>query len=84
MICLRRCLEVKSSLIYMYNVNKKQIIISLLSFIFVVAVAFVTWEIILGQESGEIRQIIIVSLVILVYIIFIALYLFRRYLHLEK
>ncbi|PEZ94417.1 ABC transporter permease [Bacillus cereus] len=63
----------KSSLIYMYNVNKKQIIISLLSFIFVVAVAFVSLGNYIKQESGEIRQIIIVSLVILVYIIFIAL-----------
>ncbi|EEL71810.1 ABC transporter, permease protein [Bacillus mycoides] len=57
----------------MYNVNKKQIIISLLSFIFVVAVAFVSLGNYIKQESGEIRQIIIVSLVILVYIIFIAL-----------
>jgi hypothetical protein len=57
----------------MYNVNKKQIIISLLSFIFVVAVAFVSLGNYIKQESGEIRQIVIVSLVILVYIIFIAL-----------
>ncbi|PEX89337.1 ABC transporter permease [Bacillus cereus] len=63
----------KSSLIYMYNVNKKQIIISLLSFIFVVAVAFVSLGNYIRQESGEVRQTIIIGLVIVVYIIFLAL-----------
>ncbi|AAS40403.1 MULTISPECIES: ABC transporter permease [Bacillus] len=63
----------KPSLIYMYNINKKQIIISLLSFIFVVAVAFVSLGNYIKQESGEVRQTIIVAFVILVYITFLAM-----------
>ncbi|MBG9855181.1 ABC transporter permease [Bacillus wiedmannii] len=63
----------KSSLIYIYNINKKQIIISLLLFIFVAAVAFVSLGNYIKQESGEVRQIIIISLVILVYITFLAM-----------
>ncbi|HDR8054084.1 TPA: ABC transporter permease, partial [Bacillus cereus] len=63
----------KPSLIYMYNINKKQIIISLLTFIFVVAVAFVSLGNYIKQESGEVRQTIIVSFVILVYITFLAM-----------
>ncbi|QWU44225.1 ABC transporter permease [Bacillus sp. NP247] len=61
----------KSSLIYMYNMNKKQIVISLLSFIFVVAVAFVCMGNYIKKESGEINQTIIIVLVIFVYIIFV-------------
>ncbi|MED2040517.1 ABC transporter permease [Bacillus wiedmannii] len=63
----------KASLIYMYNANKKQIFISLLSFIFIAAVAFVSMGNYIKQESGEVRQMIIVALVFLVYIIFAVL-----------
>ena len=56
----------KASLIYMYNANKKQIFISLLSFIFIVAVAFVSMGNYIKQESGEVRQMIIIALVFLV------------------
>ncbi|KAA0767014.1 ABC transporter permease [Bacillus sp. AR2-1] len=62
----------KASLIYMYNANKKQIFISLLSFIFIVAVAFVSMGNYIKQESGEVRQMIIIALVFLVYMIFAA------------
>ncbi len=60
----------KPSLIYMYNTNKKQIFISLLSFIFIVAVAFVSMGNYIKQESGEVRQTIIIAFVFLVYMIF--------------
>ncbi|OSX96058.1 hypothetical protein S3E15_02536 [Bacillus mycoides] len=63
----------KASLIYMYNANKKQIFISLLSFIFIVAVAFVSMGNYIKQESGEVRQMIIIALVFLVYMIFAVL-----------
>ncbi|MGN4447153.1 ABC transporter permease [Bacillus cereus group sp. MYBK79-1] len=63
----------KPSLIYMYNTNKKQIIISLLLFIFVIAVAFVSLGNYIKQESGEVRQTIIISFVLLVYITFLAM-----------
>ncbi|KAB2454729.1 ABC transporter permease [Bacillus sp. CH126_4D] len=63
----------KPSLIYMYNANKKQIIISLLLFIFVIAVAFVSLGNYIKQESGEVRQTIIVSFVLLVYLAFLAM-----------
>lgn len=43
----------KASLTYMYNANKKQIFISLLSFIFIVAVAFVSMGNYIKQESGD-------------------------------
>ncbi len=43
----------KASLIYMYNANKKQIFISLLSFIFIVAVAFVSMGIILNKNQEK-------------------------------
>ncbi|WP_342718667.1 ABC transporter permease [Bacillus paramycoides] len=63
----------KASLIYMYNANKKQIFISLLSFIFIVAVAFVSMGNYIKQESGEVRQMITIALVFLVYLIFAVL-----------
>ncbi|MBE7118715.1 ABC transporter permease [Bacillus cereus] len=63
----------KASLTYMYNANKKQIFILLLSYIFIVAVAFVSMGNYLKQESGEVRQMIIIALVFLVYIIFAVL-----------
>ncbi|WP_144613739.1 ABC transporter permease [Bacillus cereus] len=63
----------KASLIYMYNANKKQIVISLLSFIFIVAVAFVSMGNYIKQESGEVRQMITIALVFLVYLIFAVL-----------
>ena len=63
----------QASLIYMYNANKKQIFISLLSFIFIVAVAFVSMGNYIKQESGEVRQMIIIALVFLVYMIFAVL-----------
>lgn len=63
----------KASLIYMYNANKKQIFISLLSFIFIAAVAFVSMGNYIKQESGEVRQMITIALVFLVYLIFAVL-----------
>ena len=51
----------------------KQIFISLLSFIFIVAVAFVSMGNYIKQESGEVRQMIIIALVFLVYMIFAVL-----------
>lgn len=44
-----------------------------MSFIFIVAVAFVSMGNYIKQESGEVRQMIIIALVFLVYMIFAVL-----------